>query len=128
MALSNIAQEPRREITESAVGISVVVGGLAAYMWADYLFAFWMRAKFGDYQMPLPVGMFVGFIGGIIVFVLGALFLIATHALGEKICNALDDFGWRLRPKVRYPAGRNKGLRVSVGAQRSPFLVDKELD
>lgn len=39
MALSNIFREPRREITESAIGLGI----FAAAAWADYHFAVWLQ-------------------------------------------------------------------------------------
>lgn len=99
MALSNIFREPRREITESAVGLAV----FGAFVWADYTFAVWLQGEtagaFGreDTECPWIMGMFLGALAAVMV----ALLLFATHALGDGICNALQRNGVHLRPRNR---------------------------
>lgn len=95
MALSNIFREPRREITESAVGL----GLFSAFTFGDYQFALWFEGVTGGHQdgCPWSVGLLVG-----IALVLGSAIIIAvTHSLGEVTCNALQDRGIHLRPRKR---------------------------
>lgn len=100
MALSNILREPRREITESVVGLAIF-GGLIL---ADYKFGVWLQAEAGyetlsngltKYNVPWPAGMYFGLIG--IIGIIGVLLL--THALGDAICNSLQRNGIHLRPR-----------------------------
>ncbi len=101
MALSNIFREPRREITESVVGLTVF--GLAA--WADYSFGRWLQEYAhithsdgtGFDPVPWPMGMIAG-----VLIAIGAVFVVlGTHALGDVICNALQRNGIHLRPRQR---------------------------
>ncbi len=101
MALSNIGREPRREITESLVGIVVMVGGL----WVDYRIA----SYFDPYHVTGPglppwwlqIVVLMIFIG-IVVPMFTMLFLFLTHAVGEVACDILDEFRIDPRPKQRY--------------------------
>lgn len=94
MALSNIFNEPRREITETAVGLTIC----APFVVLDYyLSVYWQSHDrdtvwFGLYL--LIVGM--GLIGGAAVL---ALLTVVAHALGERLCNVLQDRGIHLRPR-----------------------------
>lgn len=99
MALGNLMREPRRELTESAVGL-LIFGAVIA---ADYAFGMWLQSYAGlDHnsraEIPWPIGMMIG----VIVAGLGFATLILTHALGEAICDKLQDNGIRLRPQRRY--------------------------
>lgn len=95
MALSNIFREPRREITESVVGLAVGVSAI----WADYEFAIWFKEATGSINggCPWPLGMLLG---AIFAFLL-VMFVFATHALGDGICDALQSRGIHLRPRYR---------------------------
>lgn len=99
MALSNILKEPRREITESGLGI-LFIGGLA---YLDFLFGRYLHnlASHPD-DMPIPVGMIVGVAGiaGFIIGVMGILYF--THFVGEQLCGWLAKRGLEIRPKTRY--------------------------
>jgi hypothetical protein len=76
MALSNIFKEPRREITETVVGLAVAV----PFATADcYLFG-------------LNLGAFLGAMVG------GAVFI---HEAGESLCDYLQEAGIHLRPRQR---------------------------
>lgn len=81
-------REPRREITESVVGIVVVGGLLSLAIWADYAFAVWFEAAtVGSSRgpCPLPLGMIIG-----VILAAGAFgLLVLTHRAGDAICNAL---------------------------------------
>lgn len=97
MALSNI--EPRREITESLVGLSAV--GL--FVWGDYAFARWFNAittmTNPDNPCPVVVGMLCGGAMAVCGTFIAVTVALATHALGDGICNRLGRFD--PRPKVR---------------------------
>ena len=95
MALSNIFREPRREITESVVGL-VVFG---AFAWADYYVARWFQDVTGGWHdgCPWPIGMMLGLLVGFLAMCL----LIITHGIGDGICNALQRRGIHLRPRQR---------------------------
>lgn len=101
MALSNILREPRREITESIVGVALV----ALVMWADYAFAIWLQdgtnAVTNGAGVPWPAGMLIGAILAIVVPLLMVILLFFTHALGDGVCNALQAAGVHLRPRQR---------------------------
>lgn len=94
MALSNIFREPRREITESAVGITLV----SAFVFADYLFASWLVDEGTKHPTEdLILGMVMGV--GVLGIVVGGTIL--THALGESLCNKLEKAGIQMRPRTR---------------------------
>jgi len=99
MALSNIFREPRREITETIVGL-FLTGGL---LFLDYHFiaAPLERSagldEHGTHNLPWGIGMVLG----AVVIVAASISLFAIHVLGEKICDSLADKGLELRPKWR---------------------------
>ena len=100
MALSNIFREPRREITESAVGLTIV-GGVA---YADYRFGVWFEhatTGLGSLACPCALGMLIGPLGAVLAALMSFLILVATHELGDAICNILARRGLELRPKQR---------------------------
>lgn len=97
MALSNIFREPRREITETVVGLVLLVPA-----WADYRFGVWLATFLAPpdkdmYVMLVVVGTMLG------VALMGAavLSIVILHAVGESICDALEDRGMHLRPRQR---------------------------
>lgn len=97
MALSNIFREPRREITESVLGIAP----LAVWLYVDYHLSVAIEAAVGPGNLPWQAAMFLLTLGlGASLFFL-TLLALATHALGETICNALARRGLELRPKNR---------------------------
>ena len=98
MALSNIFREPRREITESLVGILPLI----AFIWTSWYLTDWiwppeMRANSVDRAFAFGVTMIILLVGVLILWVL----LIVTHAIGETICDSLARRGLELRPKNR---------------------------
>lgn len=95
MALSNIRKEPRREITESLVGITV----LLLLIFFDHPAAVWFHEVTGG--CPVPLGMILVPIALILLIGVTYLFLWSTHALGELVCGTLATFGLELRPKRR---------------------------
>lgn len=101
MALSNIFNEPRREITETVVGLGVVGSAVAGFLSLDYATVRWLEAVYGEGRDPFVlktvlVGILLGFCGSILV---GLLFL--THAAGDNICTALERRGVQMRPRQR---------------------------
>jgi hypothetical protein len=100
MALSNIFREPRREITESAVGITVFAAVVAipatiAWYTANSMIAY-------DPSLDLLSALFLAVLIELVgVFVVSVLALL-THAIGEAICDALADRGVELRPTRRW--------------------------
>lgn len=96
MALSNIRKEPRREITESLVGIT----GLAGVIWLDYLGSNWINTGLSPKdQCPIVVVMVAIPVVLFILFLIGMAIVYCTHALGEKICGALAHRGLDPRPR-----------------------------
>ena len=94
MALSNIFQEPRREITESAIGLAVF--GVA--IWGDYKFGCFYNATGGG---PIIEGMVAGLLIGSVSLMALVVIAYATHAIGEAACNTAQAIGIHLRPRVR---------------------------
>lgn len=95
MALSNLFREPRREITESALGLAV----FAVFLYPDYRFALWFGEITGDAsgRCPWPIGMLLG--AALLALCVLALFIL--HWVGEGICDFLARHGVELRPKER---------------------------
>lgn len=92
MALSNMKNEPRREIIEHAVGIIAI----AAFLVADYALVRWIGAQ--D-TATIAVGMFIG----AAMFPLVVMVLtVGVHAVGELVCAVLGALGFDPRPKRRY--------------------------
>lgn len=115
MALSNIRREPRREITESLVGIGLVsipaLAWVLASLWAAG--ATWnpnhMEAGHLDvapYPAWVVFWLFWTLAGGFVAYYVGWLVLVITHGIGEGACNALASHGIELRPRNRPIAGR----------------------
>ena len=101
MALSNILKEPRRELTETVVGIV----GVIPFCYLDYKLAkvivnstVWVSSGLPPFPLVMLLAALMLFAGTLII-------VIATHAihgLGNTICNKLDRIGLRLRPIKRY--------------------------
>lgn len=91
MALSNIFREPRREITETLVGIVAAI----VFMVLPCYFGSWL-SHFKD-GPPLLLGAMLGL--ALEGFVVGMFFFI--HFIGEEVCDWLDDRGLALRPRNR---------------------------
>lgn len=105
MALSNIFREPRREITESAVGIMVFAIPAALYAWIVYIICRWIEGLSlrpdGTFGCPWGLAAIVVAPAMMVIGFAGYMALIATHALGDAACNALQRAGIHLRPRVR---------------------------
>jgi hypothetical protein len=96
MALSNIRIEPRREITETILGV-VLVGG---FLWLDYESALWTQELAGGWrEYPWPAGMFCNGLCLALILIGGPLLI---HLVGELGCEFLEGVGVRLRPRQRY--------------------------
>jgi len=109
MALSNIWREPRREITESVIGIVA----FAAFGWPICLGASWFAKVSGPadaansnhappYFFRFIVGLIGCFLALVAVYFVLKLFLHITHLIGEAVCGILARFGMEPRPKDRY--------------------------
>lgn len=102
MALSNMGREPRRELTESAVGLVVCAVVLGLWLPADYWFAEVLKqATLSDPGGPCPItlGMFLGAFTTVCLIFMGITLVHLTHYWGEKICDALARHGYELRPR-----------------------------
>lgn len=98
MALSNIFREPRREITETVVGIVIAVPSI----WLDYRFAL----QFPTWMEPPDIVAYwfcvaLGMICGVLIPLALVLLLMAVHGIGNAVCNALQGHGLYLRPRQR---------------------------
>jgi Na+/melibiose symporter-like transporter len=92
MALSNIGNEPRREITEQLIGFAAILGFLAL----DYGVTRWLGAT-----KPYYIVMIMMMVGVIGVFVVGVVTIFA-HSVGELVCEGLSALGADPRPRQRY--------------------------
>ena len=99
MALSNTLKEPRRELTETGIGVVVI----ATAVGADYAFASWFANVLSPpNSLPTGLGVFLGMmVGALLVIVTWGLLLFA-HFLGEVICDSLANNGIYVRPKRRW--------------------------
>lgn len=98
MALSNIFNEPRREITESVVGIGIFIAILGPVPTiAGLLYHFGVVDSFTEGAGAVLFCMVM--VGGMAVLFMTLLF--ATHQAGDAACNALQRRGIHLRPRNR---------------------------
>jgi len=97
MALSNIFREPRREITETVVGLLA----FSLPMWAIFRLALWMRAADRPPILPLICYLVVATVVVALFFTFGGLILFLIHEAGEWICDGLQERGIHLRPRDR---------------------------
>lgn len=100
MALSNIFVEPRREITETIIGLAAVGGFLSL----DY----WLVSR-----LPWPSGADAGFFyfemfGMAIILAAVFILLVLIHKLGDVLCNLFQRGGFDPRPAQRYSAKRRQ--------------------
>jgi hypothetical protein len=100
MALSNMRREPRREITESVIGVVVFVGFLVV----DYYLAKWLQAhvllKNQDFSDLVAIMVF----SPLVIFCLvgvGVMLVYLTHFFGEEVCALMAKVGVDPRPKNR---------------------------
>lgn len=96
MALSNIFREPRREITESVIGVLALV----PFCGLDWLVA---KEALGGWKNGWE--MVGSLVFATIVIFLAALALAAvlaiTHEIGEWVCDRMRNAGFDPRPKDR---------------------------
>lgn len=100
MALSNMLKEPRRELTESGMGIFAVI---ALYCVPGLIFAQWLGPKLASGPNEACQETCSIILSGILIwpFVLSATIGLVyfTHFIGEEICDSLQNNGIHLRPK-----------------------------
>lgn len=95
MALNNIIREPRREITETGVGIGLVIVGFAALYWPSAVTAQWFCRAIENsapliwWTTALITMVAIGLVGW------GALALV--HNFGERFCDNLAQRGTEIR-------------------------------
>lgn len=99
MALSNIFREPRREITETVIGIATLsVIWIPAYLGANWSFAH----EPDKVHNPWAMWFFVWLLLWPCLTLGGTAAAIFIHYVGEEVCNSLASRGLNLRPKRRY--------------------------
>lgn len=109
MALSNIFREPRREITESVVGLVPFVGFIAL----DVFLTRWICRADTHRDWGQIMGIFFVIVVGTLMALFGLVLLaLFTHFIGEEICGFLARHGLELRPKNR--PGQNVAQPTAV--------------
>lgn len=105
MALSNILNEPRRELTEQAVGLVILI----ALFWPAYYVGEGLYRHDPPSYQNTPNWWFDMF-AGVLFTAMGWVGVITItlfmHRVGEKLCNLLAQQGWEVRPKKRYVGRR----------------------
>jgi hypothetical protein len=84
MSLANILNEPKKELTESALGIIAV--SIAASPAA--VFAYWFAGKMQDEHTGWGFCFFLGFSLALFGYFLMAAIVAFTHFVGEQIVKA----------------------------------------
>ena len=103
MALSKILREPRRGITEQALGIVVVLVPL----YLDYRFGVWLQSYLTMNESPNGAPQFwdgawvLGMVFGPLAVLAILALAVGVHNLGEGLANHLADRGLELRPTRR---------------------------
>ena len=101
MALSNIFNEPRREITETAVGFAIVAPVISVWVATSL----WMaRADYSYENHPIActvLAFFLVLMGMMASFAILSGFFLLVHSIGEGFCDALQRRGIHLRPRRR---------------------------
>lgn len=92
MALTNIFNEPRREITETAVGIAVTSIPVAL----DYEVASWLMKTYPDDFI-----WFGALAAGAGIIIAGWVGLLIIHEIGDVACCLFEGIGVQMRPKRR---------------------------
>lgn len=95
MALSNIVREPRREITETLVGLVPVAGLIYT---TNCLASLLYTAPTNPQCPPYPVVWIVSFALIILAVLPGVEVARLVHFIGERGCALLDSIGLYLRP------------------------------
>ena len=104
MALSNMFNEPRREIIETTVGFVTAGPVLYGIYYLDKVWADWFYVYCGasNDKCPYWLCLVLGPIFAFILFLLGWGLLALIHEVGEEVCGQLQDRGIRLRPLRNY--------------------------
>jgi hypothetical protein len=103
MAISNLRNEPRREITESVIGILTVAIMLPLYVYACHRFVMMFDPSPSDYYPAHIFTILFGWaIGGTAIAVIYWLLVYFTHDVGEFVCGWMKNLGFDPRPKIRY--------------------------
>lgn len=84
MALSNIFNEPSKEIKETVVGLVAI----SIFLVIDYYFSLWFQSiTGGDKGCPWQLGMlFIGPFATVLLITIPFF----IHFVGEEICDLLD--------------------------------------
>jgi hypothetical protein len=98
MALTNIIQEPRREITEIGMGIAAIVMITGFVYLPGQAIGTWFHDATGA---PDGVTWLWTLIAMVLVFFGGWIVLVITHKVGELLCDNLARRGLELRPRRR---------------------------
>lgn len=103
MALSNILREPRREITETLVGVSTLIIPVGI-SYPIALYFPWDKTDPTSLIGRMAASILLEVVAAA-VLVLGTLGItllaIGLHTLGEIVCNELQFLGVHLRPRQR---------------------------
>lgn len=99
MALSNLRNEPRREITETVIGVLA----LGALVLLDYGFSLWFWGVTGAYRggCPWPLGMIMGPLLLVLIGLALVWALRLAHCVGEFLCPLIEAVGIQVRPRRR---------------------------
>lgn len=100
MALSNIFKEPRREITETVVGLGIFLAVAAPLVWGESCLWNLIRFYCKDTDVAVCLTVLCNVLFGVGVG-LSVLLLMGIHQLGDSICTSLENRGVHLRPRVR---------------------------
>lgn len=95
MALSNIANEPRREIIEQVAGVAVFI----IYVGGTYALVKWLGATNTE---DVIFGTLLGLVAIPLLLIVLFLLSLALHWLGEGVCALLAKAGADPRPTQRY--------------------------
>lgn len=103
MALSNIRNEPQREITESLIGLLPLLLLIPLYFWSQWILSI-QNVHFSskaDWYVVTAFTMLMSVAGVFVIYLLGYGFLHLTHSFGESICGFMAKRGIDPRPKIR---------------------------
>jgi hypothetical protein len=105
MALNNIFNEPRREITEQVLGTVALFGGGYLFWVVDSFVSHWILTHDGLHHDNTDHYYVAMFFVPIIAFVVWFIFegiMHLIHWVGEKVCAAMANRGFDPRPTQRY--------------------------
>jgi hypothetical protein len=102
MALFNIFNEPRREITESVVGIICVSGIIGPIVFLGYCIAPALEGPGVPFILAWASSLIIVCFALIMMYII----LQIIHVAGEYLCDRLEKNGMQIRPIQRYRAKR----------------------